>query len=96
MDKGKEILVTPEYLKQKAKRIEELLKIGYQGYGEIESSARETENCLKGKCADRIRRKILGQTERGIEGLQSLEMIPEKLMLIAGEYETAEKENADG
>ena len=85
-----------KWIREKAKKIEELLKIGYQGYEEIESSARETENCLKGKCADRIRRKILGQTERGIRELQSLEMIPEKLMLIAGEYDTAEKENADG
>lgn len=96
MGRENEILVTPEILRQTAQNLKDLFQKGLKGYEEIEKNALETENCLKGKCAGRLRRRIITRKEKGSMKLQNLCAFPEKLLQIAEEYETAERENKNG
>lgn len=93
MGKEKEILVTPDYLRKTAQNISEYLRKGSSGYEEIEECALQTKSCLKGKCADRIREKLIKQKEKGMRSMEELGSFPQKLLQIAAEYEAAEKEN---
>lgn len=90
------ILVTPESLRQMAQRLKELLRKGLRGYEELEKSAQETENCLEGKCARQLRKKIADRKKSGSIRLQSLCTFSEKLLQIAEEYEAAERDNVNG
>lgn len=96
MGRKDEILVTPEFLRQTAQNLKDLFQKGLKGYEEIEKSTKETESCLKGRCAGQLRRKIINEKEKGSRWLQNLSAFPEKLLQIAEEYETAERENKNG
>ncbi len=88
-----EILVSSEILKQRAQNIDVLLKKAATGYQELEERVKETESCLKGKSADRLRKKLYKQGDQGKACLKALCAFPGKLSSIAAEYALAEKEN---
>lgn len=88
-----EILVSSEILKQRAQNIDALLKKAATEYQELEERVKETESFLKGKSADRLRKKIYRQQAQGDACLKDLCVFPGKLNSIAEEYALAEEEN---
>ena len=96
MGRENEILVTPEILRHSAQNLADLIRKGLKGYEEIERITRETESCLKGKCAAQLQRKLISRKEKGSMWLEKLSTFQKKLLQIAEEYETAERENKNG
>ncbi|MGN1179755.1 MAG: hypothetical protein ACI4SD_00975 [Suilimivivens sp.] len=90
-----EILVTPEYLKQRAKEMENLLQEAQREYVLLEETAVGTESCFVGESADKMRICLKSKLEKGMSGIEELLEFPEKLRQIAEEYIAAEGENKD-
>lgn len=90
-----EILVTPEYLKQRAKEMENLLQEAQKEYILLEEIAVGTESCFIGESADKMRERLKSKQEKGMSGIEELLEFPEKLRQIAEEYIAAEGENKD-
>lgn len=89
------ILATPELLEQSAQTIDGLLRRAAEGYKELEETIRDTESCFKGKSADRIRKKMNREKEKGIGLLEEMMAFPDMLSEIAEEYISAERDNED-
>lgn len=90
-----EILVTPEYLKQRAEEMNKRLKKALEGYQEMIELIKETENCFMGKSAEKMKKKISEAAEKGTGQIGILCGFSVKLSLIAEEYEAAERKNKD-
>lgn len=90
-----EILVTPEYLKQRAQAMGALLNKALDGYERIEEITGETAGCFVGKSADRMKKRMESKKEKGTGQIRVLIALSEKLNQIAEEYAAAERENED-
>ncbi|MGN0377374.1 MAG: hypothetical protein ACI4ED_07040 [Suilimivivens sp.] len=90
-----EILVTPEYLKQRAQAMDDLLHKAQEEYIRLAEITDETENCFIGKSADKMRKRLKSKQEKGMSRIEELLEFPEKLRQIAEEYLAAEGENKD-
>lgn len=88
-----EILVTPEYLKQRAQGIREQLERAVLGYREIEETINKTEGCFQGKSGDKMRKRINSEMEKCVDQIEILRAFPDKLDQIAEEYSKAEGDN---
>ncbi|MBD5500126.1 MAG: hypothetical protein HDR10_02815 [Lachnospiraceae bacterium] len=90
-----QILTTPELLKQSSQTMDELLHSALEGYRELGETVRDTEDCFKGKSADRIRKKMEKRKERGLALFEEMMNFPIMLSQIAEEYRSAERDNED-
>ncbi len=95
MDEITQILTTPELLEQSSQTMDELLHSAMEGYRELGETVRDTEDCFKGKSADRIRKKMERKKEKGMALLEEMMDFPIMLSEIAEEYRAAERDNED-
>lgn len=93
MSRQEELIVTPEYLRQKADEWENFIQRAENSFLEIEKEIANIGNCFLGKTAAAFRRNAAEKKIEGETAFLALKKMPEKLKQIADSYEQAERRN---
>lgn len=93
MSQQEMLLVTPEYLRQKADEWEGFIQRAEEGFFEIEKGMENTVCCFYGKTAEAFRRNAAEKRAEGETAFLALKQMTEKLKQIADAYEQAERRN---
>lgn len=88
-----ELLVTPEYLMQKAAEWETVMKEAESRFYAMEEVMASTISCFMGRTGNKFRKEMTKKREQGEWYLKSLKQFPDKLRIIAFTYEETERRN---